>query len=80
MTDLDPGTVAHRAVVARLDALYERLEAEDNGEDVDWADTPAVAPFCGCTDCLVREVLSAGITSLVEQGALTVADTREGEQ
>lgn len=48
----DYGHEAHRAAMAHLDACFE-AEFEEEG------DTPASAPFCGCSDCVVREVLYA---------------------
>ena len=56
--DDDLGMKAHRAAVERLDGCFEALL--DEGEYVNGsgpAESPACAPFCGCTTCIVREVL-----------------------
>jgi len=61
-SDQDVGMRAHAAAVTHLHACYAALDARDSGvtrDDVDAVDDPASAPFCGCEDCMVREVLHA---------------------
>ena len=65
---------AHRAAVDRLTDLDEALGRESDGEEVDWAEVGATAPYDGCYDCVVREVLHAGIESLVASGHLQVRE------
>lgn len=55
----DAGIAAHKAAEKHLYACYAAEEALDEGADIGDADTPACAPFCGCTTCDVREVLYA---------------------
>jgi len=55
--DIDWGMLAHRNASEHLAACMEALDREQGGEDVD---SPAIAPFCGCETCVVREVLYAG--------------------
>ena len=64
-----PGQQAHEAAMEHLSLMYDLL-AQENDTHVEWEDTPALAPFCGCQDCVVREVLFAGIMSLRETGVL----------
>ena len=40
-----------------LTACFEALELRETDADAEIED-PAYGPFCGCTTCLVREVLS----------------------
>lgn len=48
---------AHRAAAAHLEGCEAALWAEeDDGEGIE---SPAFAPYCGCYDCQVREVLLA---------------------
>lgn len=56
--DLDYGALAQRAAEAHLAACWEALGAAEESDDPDdWPPSPAVAPFCGCDTCVVREVL-----------------------
>lgn len=49
---------AHRAAVDHLYACQAALDAEEEeGAEAQWPD--GAGPFCGCYDCLVREVLTA---------------------
>jgi hypothetical protein len=66
--ETDPGYLASTAALERLEFLFETLQREEDGETVDWADTPAIAPFDGCPVCIVREVLAAGVQVLAEHG------------
>lgn len=70
----DPGVVAHNVALSHLIEMYEQLDREHDGEDVDWAETGAMAVFDGCEDCVVREVLNAGLTSLLEQDAIEIKE------
>ena len=60
----------HDAAMQRLEVCYDLLEQENDGVAIDWSQTEAMAPFCGCQDCVVREVLHAGIGVLSERGLL----------
>ena len=46
-----------------LDACYAAEYDDDDGERTE---SPAIGPFCGCTTCVVREVLWAGWQRLLE--------------
>lgn len=52
---------------AHLDSCYEAMDGWDEGEDEDRAPSPAVGPFCGCTTCVVREVLTVAYDELVRR-------------
>lgn len=56
----DYGRQAQAAAEAHLAACWEALN--EDGSAVD--DDPAVAPFCGCATCEVREILSAALPFL----------------
>ena len=54
------GIRAHEAAMERLRGCWEAMDAENESADpADWPQSPACAPFCGCEDCTVREVLDA---------------------
>ncbi len=53
----DYGYEAHAAAVERLNAL-DGMEDMEGGEDPGLEPAPT-EPFCGCTDCIVRETLVA---------------------
>ncbi len=59
----DLGQLAHQAAEKHLEACWEALDAESEGEVVDWPET--IAPFCGCLTCQVRETLSAAWPLLI---------------
>lgn len=61
MTERDYGLEAQRAAEEHLERLYEADEMDEYPEDY-----PALAPFCGCTTCIVREVLYVGWPILEE--------------
>lgn len=50
--ETDVGIRAHDAAVAHLDLCFESLDDES-------VEIETMAPFCGCSDCIVREVLYA---------------------
>lgn len=53
----DYGHQAHAAAERHLNACHAAMYAEEDGEpDVE---NPAIAPFCGCQTCVVREALHA---------------------
>jgi hypothetical protein len=63
---------AHKAAVAHLAACFEHLDHQSEVDagyaDADAAVTdPASAPFCGCEDCMVREVLHAAWPHLLAE-------------
>jgi hypothetical protein len=49
---------AQQAAEAHLERCFDAMDAEeqDDGRDVE---SPAIAPFCGCARCQVRETLHA---------------------
>ena len=55
---------AQRRAEERIDILTAELYDED--ELPDDYESPAVAPYCGCLTCKVREVLSAAYAPLAE--------------
>ena len=63
MTD-DPAALAQKAAEAHLDACFEAMWAYDEGDDE--VESPALAPFCGCQTCIVREVLWAAWPIITE--------------
>lgn len=68
MTTYDLEKAAQKAAEERLNAAYERLWSEEDG-DVPHEDSPEwdeVGPFCGCETCIVREVLDAAWPYLKE--------------
>ena len=69
----DAGADTHAKTVQHMMALTDALHREEDGEDVDWAELGAVAPYCGCTDCDIREALTFGINDLIEKGDIIVA-------
>lgn len=57
---------AQKAGEERLQAIAEyELQTEELGEPPP-IDYPAVAPWCGCDTCVVREVLDAAWPHLLE--------------
>lgn len=64
MTDRDYGLEAHQAAEQHLEACWEAMHAENEGEVVDWPVT--AGPFCGCMTCEVREVLHAAWPLMLE--------------
>lgn len=55
--EYDWGPELHQAAETHLEAVIEAdWLQEEAGDDFD-VDSPACAPFCGCTTCTVREVL-----------------------
>jgi hypothetical protein len=67
---LDPGAAAHLAATRHIALCWDLLEQENEGVEIDWSQYDVMAPFDGCTDCIVREILYAGIRSLQESGVL----------
>jgi hypothetical protein len=63
----DWGAMAHKAAIEHLQACYEALDEEAVRPDVEWPDT--AGPFCGCDDCVVREVLHAAWPIVVRAAA-----------
>jgi len=55
----DWGYELHQDVVRKLSDLIDA--SDDSIYDTEHEiDTPSGAPFCGCLDCVVREVLTMG--------------------
>lgn len=54
----DYGYEAHRAAMQRWEALEAALSAEEVGEEPEWPED-MFAPYDGCDDCVVREILHA---------------------
>jgi hypothetical protein len=65
----DAGWDAHRAAVAHLQACMEAMFAEDESEGDTVPASPAVGPYCGCTDCDVRETLAVAWPILLADAA-----------
>lgn len=60
--------------------LIECMEAfYDESEDGEEIESPAVAPFCGCDDCIVREVLVVAWTDLIA-GAIIYIEENSRDQ
>lgn len=62
MTGYDWGREAHDAAVAHWDACEAWMDWYDGGEvkgERPAGGDPASAPYCGCQNCVVREVLYA---------------------
>jgi hypothetical protein len=56
----DWGVELHLDVVRKLSELIDAADEDmydPNHRDIE---TPSGAPFCGCLDCVVREVLTMG--------------------
>jgi hypothetical protein len=68
----DAGWEAHRAAVAHLEACGEALYAAEEADDPDAVESPAVGPYCGCSDCDVRETLAAAWPILLDDAAAIV--------
>jgi hypothetical protein len=64
----DPGPAIQEAAEQHLERVWEAFHREEEGELPDGQDvpSPAVAPFCGCSRCEIREVL-AGAWPLIER-------------
>lgn len=63
------------------DHLYRCAEVlwdEESGEDTE-IESPAFAPFCGCDDCIVREVLMTAWTELIA-GAVSYIEENAKDQ
>ncbi|BCY10969.1 hypothetical protein [Actinoplanes sp. L3-i22] len=66
----DAGWEAHRAAIAHLEACGEAMYTEEEtGVEVE---SPAVGPYCGCSDCDIREVLAVAWPILLDDAAGTV--------
>lgn len=64
---------AQRAGELRLTACEAAMDEDDALDDDLRAELDrVVAPFCGCTTCVVREVLSAAWPHMVELARLEV--------
>lgn len=61
------------AATAHLEACAEAEWLQEEAGDDFEIDTPAAAPFCGCTTCVVREVL-VGAWPVIER-MVTAATT-----
>lgn len=65
----DAGWEAHRAAVAHLNACADAMFDEEESDDLAEVASPAVGPYCGCTDCEVREVLAVAWPILLADAA-----------
>jgi hypothetical protein len=61
---------AQQAAEARMRDVTDRFWAEEEGDDEAWAGFDAIAPYCGCDTCLVREVLYGAWPHLLEAARL----------
>lgn len=66
----DYGLDAQRAAEDRLELCYEDMDREYGGDGPD----PETA-FCGCTTCVVREVLTAAYP-ILRKGVLDECEVR----
>jgi hypothetical protein len=62
--DCDPHTIAEKHLEQCFEAL-DYSEREDAYEDE--VEDPSYGPFCGCSTCVVREVLLSALPALVHQ-------------
>jgi len=65
----DAGWDAHRAAVAHLEKCAEAMFAEEDSDGLAEVVSPAVGPYCGCTDCDVRETLAVAWPILLADAA-----------
>lgn len=71
----DPGEIAHQVAIDHITRLEDAFDEEQESDaEIDWGALGAAAPFDGCLDCVAREILHAGVGSLLEQGTLRVVD------
>lgn len=65
---IDPGPAIQVAAEKHLEQVWDAFYRAEEGEFADDAEdeSPANAPFCGCSRCEVREVL-AGAWPLIEK-------------
>jgi hypothetical protein len=63
------GWDAHRAAVAHIEACEEAMFADEESVGDAVIASPAVGPYCGCTDCDVRETLAAAWPILLADAA-----------
>lgn len=56
---LDYGYLAHQVAQTHLDACHEAQCELEDGAQFDDVNDPSFGPFCGCSTCVVREVLFA---------------------
>ena len=68
----DAGWEAHRAAIAHLEACGEAMFSAEEGDDTDAVESPAVGPYCGCSDCDVRETLAVAWPILLDDAAAIV--------
>jgi hypothetical protein len=53
---------AHWAAFDTYRVFWDALSQEsETGIAIDWAQMGAAGPFCGCEDCVVREILHAAV-------------------
>lgn len=65
--DHDIAEAVHRRAEEHLNACFEALDAWETEEgDNEEDESPASAPFCGCSTCVVREVLFSAYEELYE--------------
>lgn len=71
-TRRDAGWEAHRAAIAHLQACADAEDAAEEAGDSDAVESPAFGPYCGCTDCDVRETLAVAWPILLNEAATIV--------
>jgi hypothetical protein len=67
----DAGLDAHRVAIAHVAACAEAMDAEETGDPLE-LESPAVGPYCGCTDCDIREALAVAWPILLADAAVLV--------
>lgn len=74
----DDLTVIHRKAAAHLVACTEAFYADQDGEED--VESPAAAPFCGCDDCIVREVLVVAWRDLVTAAVCYIEENARDQE
>lgn len=68
----------HYKAKEHLFKCVEAMYAEEEGiEDVE---SPACAPFCGCDDCVVREVLMVAWNDLIAGAIMYIEDNARDQE
>lgn len=68
----------HRKARDHVVACSEAFYAEESGqEDVE---NPAVAPFCGCDDCIVREILVVAWGDLISGAIIYIEENSKDQE
>jgi hypothetical protein len=63
-----------KAAERHLNLVWEAEYAQEEAEDGVEVPTPAIAPFCGCETCIVREVLAGAWPEIEAYFALRITE------